>query len=353
MTGWKALAACLLLIVVMLYFWKHPSETEYSSQQFLMDTFVTVKVYGTDREYLRQSVHEAFSEMHRIAELADHFPKAGTAAYRASDICNINEHAGIKPVAVQPDTLEMLFLARQYAELSHGAFDPTIGALTGLWDFSSDHPVVPHPVKVRQMLELSGFRYLHVDRRAGTVFLSKRGVKLDLGASAKGYAAEKAYQVLKKRGIDKALIDAGGNIRTIGTNRSGKPWKIGIKDSRREGGLIGTVSVENGSAVTSGDYYRFFERDGFRYHHILDPRTGYPGNHTMSATILTQDSALADILSTACFVLPPREALALATGIKGVDLLLITSDKKIIHTPALAGRIEINPNSGYRYDQGR
>lgn len=353
MTGWKALSAGLLVIVVALYFWKHPSETEYSSQQFLMDTFVTVKVYGTDKEHLQQAVHEAFSEMHRIAELADHFPEAGTAACRASDICKINEQAGSKPVAVQPDTLEMLSLARRYAELSHGAFDPAIGAVTALWNFSSDNPVVPHPGNVRQMLEASGFGYLHVDRHAGTVYLSKRGVKLDLGASAKGYATEKAYQVLKRRGIDKALIDAGGNIRTIGTNREGKPWRIGIKDPRREGGLIGTVSVENGSAVTSGDYYRFFERGGSRYHHILDPRTGYPGNHTMSATVVTQDSALADILSTACFVLPPREALALATGIKGVDLLLITSDKKIFHTPTLTGRIEINPNSGYRYDPGR
>ncbi|MBL0224788.1 MAG: FAD:protein FMN transferase [Geobacteraceae bacterium] len=318
-----------------------------------MDTFVTVKVYGSDRGHLQQSVNEAFGEMRRIAELADHFPQAGTAAYRASDVCAINEKAGIRPVRVHSDTITMLTLARQYAELSHGAFDPAIGAVTDLWNFSGDNPVIPVSESIRQRLKLSGFRYLTVNRDNSTVYVRKKGVKLDLGASAKGYATEKAYQILKRSGIDKALIDAGGNIRTIGTNREGKPWKIGIKDPRREGGLIGTVSVENGSAVTSGDYYRFFERDGSRYHHILDPRTGYPGNHTMSATVVTQDSALADILSTACFVLPPSEALALATGLKEVDLLLITSDKKIIHTPTLTGRIEINPNSGYRYDQGR
>lgn len=350
--GWGALAV-LLIAAVALYAWKGASSAEYSSQQFLMDTLITIKVYGKDREKLQQPVHEAFAEMRRIAGLADHFPAAGTAAYAASDICNINQHAGIKPVVVQPDTLEMLSFARRYAGLSHGAFDPTVGAVMELWDFGGESPAVPRPERIRQALPLCGFRYLVIDRDNSTVYLSKKGVKLDLGASAKGYATEKAYQILKKRGIDKALIDAGGNIRTIGSNREGKPWRIGIKDPRKDGALAGIVSVENGSAVTSGDYYRFFERDAVRYHHILDPRTGYPASHTMSATVVTQDSALADILSTACFVLPPQEALALASGITGVDLLLVTSDKRIMHTPALAARVEITPGSGYRYDPGR
>lgn len=353
MTGKLWVFAVMIFVIAALYAGKGLLQKEYSSQQFMMDTLVTIKVYGSDKAKLQQSVNEAFNEMRRIAELADHFPAVGTAAYNASDICKINQNAGIKPVTVQQDTVEMLLLARKYAELSKGAFDPTIGAVMRLWNFGGDKPTPPKPEAISQMIAVSGFNYLEIDQQKSTVYLNKKGVQLDLGASAKGYATEKAYQLLKKRGIEKALIDAGGNIRTIGRNRDEKPWKIGIKDPRKEGALIAVVSVTDGSAVTSGDYYRYFEKDGVRYHHILDPRTGYPSNHTISATIITENSAVADILSTACFVLPPKEALAFAVGIDGVDLLLITSDKKIMHTPKLFNRISITPDSGYRYDQGR
>ena len=175
-------------------------------------------------------------------------------------------------------------------------------------------------------------------------------MKLDLGAVAKGYATEKALQVLTKQGIDKALIDAGGNIRVLGRNTHNSPWKIGIRDPRKADAIVVVLPLVDSSAVTSADYYRAFEFNGKRYHHILDPRSGYPATHTISATVVTKDAGLADILSTVFFILPPEKAMELAATIPGVELVLVTADKRIKHSAALLGTIELKQGEAYRYD---
>lgn len=337
-----AMALCFIL-------WQQRSLKEYKSKQFLMDTLITITVYGKDSSLLQSAVNDAFDEMRRIAELSDHFPPKNSPAYSSSDICKINENAGIKPVAINLDTMNLLSISREYAAKSGGSFDPTMGEVMDLWGFGGEHPAVPNAEKLKLALKKSGYEHLQLDQKNGTAFLDSPGVSLDLGACAKGYATEKAYKLLKQRGIKKALIDAGGNIRTIGMNSSNVPWQIGIKDPRKEGAIVATVSLQNSSLVTSGDYYRYFEANGRRYHHILDPHTGYPPNHTISATVMTNDSTLADILSTACFVLSPDDALAFAAKIPDVGLLLITSDKRIFHTHSLKNKISIMANSGYRY----
>jgi FAD:protein FMN transferase len=326
---------------------------EYASDQFLMDTLVSIKVYGNDSDQLRHAVTDAYAEMHRIADLSDHFPRPGTAAFAASDICRINEQAGIKPVRVHRDILEMLELSRKFHDLSGGAFDVTIGPVMDLWGFGGDKPHVPPARKLAGALKLVDNSQLVLNEREQTVFLRKKGMKLDLGAVAKGYATEKALQVLKRDGIRQALIDAGGNIRVLGRNTRNAPWRIGVKDPRKSGAMVAVLSLENSSAVTSGDYYRYFETGGKRYHHILDPRTGYPAAEDMSVTAITEDAGLADVLSTAFFVLKPEQAMAMAEKMPGVDLFLVTAAGRILHTPGLQGRIEVTAGKAYRYDQGR
>jgi thiamine biosynthesis lipoprotein len=325
---------------------------EYASDQFLMDTLISIKVYGQDPDVLKSAVSAAYAEMHRIAELADGFPQPGAAAYNSSDVCRINQQAGVGPVRVDPDTLAMLLLAKRYSELSDGAFDVTVGPLMELWGFGGDNPHIPRPEQVRSALALVGSRDLLLDSEKQTAFLRRRGMKLDLGAIAKGYATEKALQTLKKHGIQKALIDAGGNIRVLGRNLRDTPWRIGIKDPRKADGIVAILSLEDVAAVTSGDYYRYFEADGARYHHIIDPRSGYPATGNMSVTAITADAGLADAISTLFFVLPPHKALEVAARI-GADIFLVTADRRILHTPALKGRIELLPGGAYRYDQGR
>lgn len=352
----RPLLLCLILlalaaVIALLSFGGRTHE--YRSDQFLMDTLVSIRVYGKDDDRLREAVADAYAEMHRIADLSDGFPKPGTSAYRISDVCRINEQAGIRPVRVHQDVMEMLALARKYNELSEGAFDVTIGPVMDLWGFGGDSPSVPPAHRLREALALVDNKNLVVSEADRTVFLRKAGMKLDLGAVAKGYATEKGMQVLKRHGVEKALIDAGGNIRVLGRNSRNTPWKIGVKDPRKADAIVAVLSLEDSAAVTSGDYFRYFEADGKRWHHVLNPRTGYPAAENMSVTVVTKDAGLADVLSTSFFVLQPEKALEMAKKLEGVDLFVVTADGRILHTPALRNRIEVKAGGGYRYDQGR
>ena len=338
----------LLLVAGLALLRNTGAGSEYSSDQFLMDTMVSIKVYGSDHEKLKLAVTDAYAEMRRIAELADGFAQPDTAAFGSSDVCRINTHAGKQPVKVDGDTMAMLLLAKKYCQLSGGAFDVTIGPVMDLWGFGGKNPQVPAPDRIKAALALVRDQDLVLNEKDGTVLLRREGMKLDLGAVAKGYATEKALQVLKQHAVEKALIDAGGNIRVLGRNPHDAPWRIGIKDPRKSSGVVAALPLEDASAVTSADYYRGFEEGGKRYHHILDPRTGYPAGHAMTVTVVTQDAGLADVLSTVFFVLPPEKALQMAEQMPGVELFLVTADRRIFHTPGLRSKVEIKPGAGYR-----
>lgn len=344
----------LFLLISALASFQHSRRIrEYRSDQFLMDTLISIRVYGRNPERLKKAVAEAYAEMRRIAQLADGFPQPGTAAYASSDVCRINEQAGRRPVRVDSDTMAMLVQAKKHHQSSQGAFEVTIGPLMEAWGFGGKNPHVPQPGQIQAALARVDSDKLVLNERERTVLLQMPGMKLDLGAIAKGYATEKALQRLKDNGIETALIDAGGNIRTLGRTTGDTPWKIGIKNPRKPDAIVAVLELEDASAVTSGDYYRYFESDGIRYHHILDPHSGYPAAHTMSATVVTKDAALADILSTVFFILPPEKALEMAKGMDGVELFLITADGRILHSSSLTGRIEVSPGETYHYDQSR
>ncbi|MDD2335683.1 MAG: FAD:protein FMN transferase [Geobacteraceae bacterium] len=326
---------------------------EYRSDQFLMDTLVSIKVYGRDTEKLRKAVSEAYAEMHRIADLTDRFPAKGTTAYTESDVCRINEMAGVRPVLVDKEVFAMLEVARNYYDLTEGAFDVTIGPVMRLWGFGGNNPHVPLAGEIKDSLAFVDNTQLVLNRKARTAFLGKVGMNLDLGAIAKGYATEIALQALKRNGIKKALIDAGGNIRVLGTNSGNDFWRVGIKNPLRTGGILAVLSLKDSAVVTSGDYYRYFESGGRRYNHILNPGTGYPATENVSVTVVTKDAGLADILSTAFFVLKPEKVLEIAKKQEGVDVFLVTADKRILYTPGLQGRIELRGEGDFRNDPSR
>jgi thiamine biosynthesis lipoprotein len=228
----------LLLLVGGVTFLFQQRTREYVSEQFLMDTLVTIRVYGDDPKVLKAAVAAAYDELHHIADLADRFPPPGTSACNLSDVCRINAQAGIAPVRVNPDTLAMLVLAKKYHDLSAGAFDVTIGPVMDLWGFVGDTPHIPPAARIAETLSLVDNELLQINAPEQTVYLPKVGMKLDLGALAKGYATEKALLALKKHGIKKALIDAGGNIRVLGSNARNSPWRIGIKDPRQADAIV-------------------------------------------------------------------------------------------------------------------
>lgn len=340
----------VLMLLIFVYFYRDNTK-EYSSEQFMMDTYVSIKAYGDNSELLKLAVSEAFSEMRRIAELTDRFPQEGTNEYELSEVCKINDRAGNKPVVVSEDVFKLLVLAKEYNLISKGAFDVTIAPVLDLWGFGHENKGVPLEKDIDKALKLVSVNDLIIDSEVKSIFLKKKGMSVDLGGITKGYATEKASEVLKEHGIKQAIINAGGNIRVLGLKNSVSSWKIGVQDPRNPSELIAVLQLEDESAVTAGDYQRYFELDNIRYHHIISPWTGYPANNHLSVTVVTKDAGVADILATALFILEPEKAYSLVESLSGVEAVLVTRDKKIRVTSGLKGKIEVRSGKEYYYDQ--
>ena len=214
---------------------------------------------------------------------------------------------------------------------SGGAFDITVFPLIKLWGFYEDTQHVPGEEELKRVLEQVDYHNLSV--KNGTLYKQHAPVMIDLGGIAKGYAVKEAVRVLKADGISSALIDAGGDIYALGMI-NGKPWKVGIRNPRGEG-VIGVLEISDLSVVTSGDYERFFEQDGVRYHHLLDPKTGYPARGLTSVTVVSADPALADAWSTALFVSGKEKGIELAERIPQIEALFVTSEGDILKTSGM------------------
>jgi thiamine biosynthesis lipoprotein len=222
-----------------------------------------------------------------------------------SEISRINDSAGIGAVKVSTETLGLVRAACFFAEKTNGAFDPTVGPLVKLWGFVTDTPRVPSRAEIAAVLPLVDWRQVQIDQGAGTVFLPKIGMSLDMGGIAKGYAADELVAIIADAGIRRAMIDLGGNIYVYGTKGDGSFWRVGIKNPLEpvEKPALRLDLITN-SVVTSGAYERNFAEKGVVYHHILDPETGYPAKSGLiSATVVSRSSLAADALSTASFVL--------------------------------------------------
>jgi len=305
--------------------------------ELALGTICRVKLYeaGTPELYGRLFTRLAEIEALMSVNLPD------------SELSRINAAAGTAPVQVSPDLLAVLERALYFAGASGGGFDPTVGPLVKLWDIGSrsqdstpEPPAeaasgitpLPSPGEITAALALVNWRNLILNRHAGTAFLTRPGMSLDLGAIAKGYAADELVRILDKEGVSGAVIDLGGNVYAHGTNPAGKrtPWRIGIQNPLdKRGAYVGIAELSDGSVVTSGVYERFFMSGGKRYHHILDTRTGYPvENGLLSVTISDASSMDADALSTAAFALGYEKGKALAEK-EGAGALFIFEDGSI------------------------
>lgn len=277
---------------------------------FLLDTTVTVTLYEGDTSLLDGC-------MEQIAWYEALFSRT----VKGSDVDRINHAAG-EPVTVSQETADLLRLALEVAALTDGALDITVAPLVELWGFGED-PAVPDRAAVEQALGRVG--YERVELADNTVRLPA-GMGVDLGAVAKGYIADRLREYLLANGCHSAVIDLGGNILTVGDKR-GKPFTIGIADPQETGQMLCTIPVQDGAAVTSGSYQRYFEQDGKRYHHILDPHTGFPAESgLLSVTVLCGEAARADALSTACFVLGADRGWELIESLPGVEALFVRED---------------------------
>ena len=290
--------------------------------RIVMGTLVEISAVGpTDKT--QPAIDAAFSELKRVENL--------TSFHKSSDLTRLNKSSGEGPQTVDPELVGLITKSLEFSALSQGAFDPSIGPVAQLWNFSGESgPRLPDSAEIGKILPLIGWEQVLVDEDGHSVSLAKAGMALDLGAIAKGYAIDKATQKLKSLGVKAALVNAGGDIVAYGEKEPGKPWKIGVQDPRNPGGVIAVAELKDRAMVTSGDYERSFEDAGKRYHHLLDPKTGYPADGLQSVTIVAADGVTADALSTAVFVLGEEKGIRLIESLPDVAALLVDAQGKII-----------------------
>lgn len=329
-----------VVLLLSLITWNSLRPREYESQSFLMDTLVSIRVYSTDEGAATEGLDAAFDAMLALDRSLDRYETP-----EHSIVAAINASSGQGTISLPDDVSSLLAFSLQVSEASGGAFDITVGPLVDLWKQSEQRGVFPDPDSMDLALSRTDYRALRLE---GNDFQMEAGQSLDLGAIAKGAAADRVRDVLVGRGISAGIIDAGGNILTFGERPDRAPWRIGITDPNRVGETLGYVEVDAGAVVTAGDYQRFYTIGTQRYHHILSPRTGWPTDGLRSVTVLHASSTLADALSTACMVLGEQDALAFIDSFDNAQVMLITDDDRIIMTAGFEERFTPHA-SGERY----
>ncbi|MBI2400639.1 MAG: FAD:protein FMN transferase, partial [Deltaproteobacteria bacterium] len=262
----------------------------------VMGTALEMTVDAVTQGEARAIFSSVEQEMRRIEEQMSEWQEA-------SPISAVNRAAGQKPVKVPKELFKVIAAAVKVSEISGGAFDITWASMRGLWDFRPGQERVPGPEEVKARLGFVDYRDIVLDPAESTVFLKRKGMAIGLGGIAKGYAVDKAMELVLKSGVTNAIIKAGGDMRVQGSGGGGAGWEVGIQDPRDKRRLMARLTLSNVSISTSGDYERFFVKDGRLYHHIMDPRTGYPAKEARSVTVIGPDTMTTDALSTAIFVL--------------------------------------------------
>lgn len=306
--------------------WVPQAKAQESTTQrsmILMDTVVDVRVDGRNSAALVDQVFQL------MAELEDLFSRF----VPESEVSAINRQAG-QWVQVSPLTLELVELGLEMGQITGGAFDITIGAVLDLWGFGSDLRRLPGEEELDRALATVDFTQVEVDRENSAVRIPE-GAVLDLGGIAKGFIVDQGTKILREAGVERALINAGGDISVVGRRPDDRPWRVGVQDPDQPSSIRYIMPLDDRSVVTSGDYQRYFMVGNERYHHIIDPSTGYPARGLRSVTIVGDNPAVCDAISTAVFVLGWDEGRALVERLPGIEAIMI-SDTEAWISPGLA-----------------
>jgi thiamine biosynthesis lipoprotein len=249
-----------------------------------------------------------------------------------SEVSRVNARAATAPVAISVELFNLLQTAQEYSRLSNGVFDITYASVGYLYDYRNH--VHPNGQAIAAALPSIDYRQLKFDPVGHTVAFGKPGMRIDLGGIAKGYSVDRGIDLLKAQGIDRAMVNAGGDTRVMG-DRFGKPWIIGIRHPDRKDEYVLRVPLEDAAFSTSGDYERFFEEGGVRYHHILDPKTGLSPHGVRSVTIIASNATRTDGLSKTVFILGPEKGLAFINALTDADAIVIAADGKVSYSKGL------------------
>lgn len=315
--------ALLLLCLLLPAF---PLQADWFQRtEAIMGTRIYVELWHEDAATARQLMQQVIDEMHRVDQLMSPYKETAQLAI-------INRDAATRPVAVTPELFDLIALSNRYGDLSSGAFDITFASLGHQFDYRKG--VRPDSEHQQQSTALINYKSLRLDADKHTVFFPKPGMRIDLGGIAKGHAVDNATRILRLAGVKHAIVTAGGDSRLIG-DRRGRPWMLGIKHPRGDSHVV-SLPLENVALSTSGDYERYFDADGIRYHHIIDPRKGDSAREVISTTIIADDATTTDALSTSVFVLGVKEGLELINKLDNVSAVVIDRHGTIHYSSDLA-----------------
>ena len=297
----------------------------FAREEAIMGTAIRVELWSEDRADGEAAINAVMSEMHRIDHaMSPHKPE--------SELSRINRHAAAGPVKLSEEMARLVSRALDFSKLSGGAFDITYAGVGQLYDYREK--VKPSDAEIAQAVAAVGYQHLVLDTAARTLRFAREGVRIDLGGFAKGHAVDNAAAILARRGIKYAIVSAGGDSRVMGDHR-GRPWTIAIRDPRRPGDVVAVLPLEDTAISTSGDYERFFEHDGVRCHHVLDPKTGKSPSSVHSVTILAADGLTTEGLSKSVFVLGVDKGMRLIESQEGVDAVVIDAAGQLHYSSGL------------------
>ena len=313
--------AALLLVAAAT-----PARAEwFQREEAIMGTRVAVEVWSEDAALAARAMDAVIAEMRRTDELMSTYKPE-------SQLSAVNAHAFEGPVEVDPEIIDVVARSFDFSRMSNGAFDVTYASVGHLYDYRAHQR--PSKQQVAAALPGVDYRQVEVDRARNTIRFLRKGVRIDLGGIAKGYAVDRSIGILRGLGIEHAMVNAGGDTRLLG-DRLGKPWIVGIRDPRNEGRMVTRLPLEDEAISTSGDYERYFEEDGVRYHHILVPGTGDVAREVRSATVIGADATLTDGLSTTVFVLGVQRGMELVSRLPGVEAVIVDKDGRIFYSDGL------------------
>lgn len=301
-----------------------------------MGSALRIAIWTTDRPGAVRAIEAVHAEFERLDRLL-------SVWHADSEVQRLNRAAGHGPVPIGPDLVAVLAAAADAHRRTGGRFDITFGALTDVWRFDHDQDNrIPTEAEIAARLPLVGAAAVKLSSAEGTAEIVRTGVRVHLGGIGKGYAVDRGAALLREAGFRDFLIQAGGDLYAAG-RRGDRPWRVGLFDPRgKDGATFATIDLVDETFSTSGDYERFFVKDGIRYHHILDPTSGQPARLSRSVTILARDALTADWVSTGAFILGPEEGMALIESLPDVEGVIVGADNAVSVSSGLQGRLQID-----------
>ncbi len=330
MTGNSLRESLKIALLCAAFFAAIPSANAQwlSREEAIMGTAIRVELWSDDKAAGEAAIDAVMEEMHRIdREMSPFKPE--------SELSRINREAADHPVPVSREMFDILSRSMEFSKLSGGAFDITFSSVGYLYDYRRH--VKPTDEEIEKALPGINYRHILLDAEKQTVKFARAGVRIDLGGIGKGYAVDNCIALLKKRGIAQALVTAGGDSRVLG-DKQGRPWMVGIRDPRRKDNVVAVIPLVNSAISTSGDYERYFEADGVRYHHIINPKTGRSATAVHSVSVIGPDATTTDGLTKPVFILGPEKGMQLIDSIPGVDAVIIDAEGRMYYSSGLQNK---------------